>query len=285
MKANVYTESNHRRDVSMDGIDRSASYQGTHGHSSYSSPQIPQYPQQSASPAPVQQPQQYSQQVPPPFTSQNSYTGSGSRYAPPANGTLPRAHEVFRLPENANRLIPDQVREQYQRDEYGHVLFFSAPPVDTLPPVKDGTPLMHSAKYLAAKLRKQIEVKEKRKAAGLEEDPTDSELGKPAVRKVKQDPMKEDPSLLRKISETREQALGLWINQLRNSTDRIYQDIYGEHWEEGKSYEQDKLRAAQRQEKARRVALQSSQRDIDARSSVSLEGSGIFKDDYEPMLG
>ncbi len=75
-----------------------------------------------------------------------------------------RPYEVFRLSEQANAQIPEEVRQLYQQDEQGNVLFFTAPPVDVLPPTKEGSALSHTARYLAERLRRKMAWREKRKA-------------------------------------------------------------------------------------------------------------------------
>ena len=252
---------------------------------SYASTQPPQYHQPSASPAPIHHHHQYAQQA------SNSYTPPvdqhatpQNRYAPvqraPASDTgYPRADEVFRLPENANLAIPEEVRKQFQQDEQGHVLFFTAPPLDTLPPVKPGSAVGHTAKYLAARLRTQIEAKEKRKAAGVPEDGVEAEKQIASKRTKRVD---EDPDLAQKIITTREEALRLWTQQMRNGTDRMYQDLYGPHWEEGKHYEGELLRVKQAETRKAEEELRTSRQAREQARKVSLAPSTSFKDDWDP---
>lgn len=71
--------------------------------------------------------------------------------------------EVFHLADAANSSIPPEIREQFHQDQHGHILFFTAPPVDAAPPVKAGAALGHSARYLAAKAKREATLAEKRK--------------------------------------------------------------------------------------------------------------------------
>jgi chromatin structure-remodeling complex subunit RSC1/2 len=83
--------------------------------------------------------------------------------APPAvyNPNAPRPVEVFHLSDVANAAIPEDIRKQFHCDDNGHVLFFSAPPVDYIP--SSTQKLGHSLKYLAAKEERQIKVEERKR--------------------------------------------------------------------------------------------------------------------------
>ncbi|KAI7119027.1 hypothetical protein KC352_g33420, partial [Hortaea werneckii] len=71
---------------------------------------------------PPQQPTTLSSGIPPaPSTYAPRPTTASYRDPPPI--------EVYVLPDHANFSIPNEIREQYQRDEQGRVLFFAAPPV------------------------------------------------------------------------------------------------------------------------------------------------------------
>jgi chromatin structure-remodeling complex subunit RSC1/2 len=84
---------------------------------------------------------------------------------PPAGYKAPQPVEVFVLNDHANLSIPQEIREQFQRDEKGRVLFFTAPPLNVDQPLtSDGRLLGHSARYLAAKAKKDTMKAKKRKA-------------------------------------------------------------------------------------------------------------------------
>ena len=263
-------------------------YPGKAGHTnpaaSYPSSQLPQYPQQSVSPAPAPN-AQYPHPTPnslnqPP----NRYDTPQSRYAPPQRSQAPdtghpRPDEVFRLPEAANLAIPEEVRKEFQQDEYGNVLFFTAPPVDTLAPVKPGSAVGHTARYLADKLRAQIAAKEKRKPDGELEESADG-VTQTKAKKIKWEDG--DVSLNERISSTKFDAFQLLIQQMQNSTDRIYQDIYGADWEEGKKLRGESLKADQ-------LEAQRAREELDARRRQRVEDrklpparTRVFQDDWDP---
>ncbi len=167
----AYDTTNNRNPDTAEKAERSAPLNMSNQHHAYNSPQGAQYNQHSASPAPIHHPHQLTHQ---PSNTYNqpldTYATPPGRYAPPQSGAYPRPSEVYRLPENANQLIPQDIRDQFQQDEHGHILFFTSPPVDTLPPVKPGSAIGHTAKYLAAKHRDKLAANEKRKAAALTEE-------------------------------------------------------------------------------------------------------------------
>ncbi|KIW11041.1 hypothetical protein PV08_10340 [Exophiala spinifera] len=78
-------------------------------------------------------------------------TPAYNQYAPQVSE--PRGSEVYVLSNIANESIPKHIRDNFPQDDEGRVLFFTKPP--TLPdPVvrgRDGQPLAHTEKYLAAK--------------------------------------------------------------------------------------------------------------------------------------
>ena len=252
---------------------------------SYVSTQVPQYPQHSTSPAPIQHPHQYTQQ------SANNFTPSVDHYATPQNrytpaqrpphseSAYPRPDEVFRLPENANLAIPEDIRSRFQQDEQGHVLFFTAPPLDTLQPVKPGSAVGHTAEYLAAKLRAQIRGNEKRKVAVLLEEGVEG--GQDVVAK-KLEHEEDKLRLTKKIKTTRDQALKLWIKQMESGTNAIYQDLYGIHWKEGKKNESELLMAKQAEASEERRRIEDMKWRREELRKVSLEPATVFKDDWDP---
>ncbi|PGH16103.1 hypothetical protein AJ80_05318 [Polytolypa hystricis UAMH7299] len=79
----------------------------------------------------------------------------------------PRPVEAFHLSDTANAAIPAEIREQFQRDDQGHVLFFTTPPLDIVPRPQQG--LQHSLRYLAAKEERKKLIASKR-ARALEEE-------------------------------------------------------------------------------------------------------------------
>lgn len=256
---------------------------------------IPQYHQHSASPAPVHHPHQYTQQTPSSYTQPHPAAASSSHldhYATPnryanqrvAGPSVPaqRLPEVGHLPENANLAIPEDTRNQFQQDENGHVLWFTSPPVDTLPPTKPHSTIGHTARYLAEKIRRRKALMEKRKAEGVAEE-EDSEPPQPLMKKARYGG---DGDLQQQINDLTVEALWRWNEQMQEGTDRIYQSLYGEHWEEGKKYELEKLAKAQADERKRQAEAAKTKRESDFwdAAKASCADTGVYKDDWDPRF-
>lgn len=142
---------------------------------------------------------------------------------PPAagyNAALPPPIEVWHLPDSANVSIPEDIRQQFQCDEHGRVLFFTAPPAAT----ESITQLSHTAKYLAFKSKREEMLREKRKRDSLNSG-GEIEARKRAKSEevVMQGRVKE---------EVRRKTLKVMEDALADATVAEYQAMYGEGWKE-----------------------------------------------------
>lgn len=177
------------------------------------------------------------------------------------------------LNDSANAQIPEDIREQFHRDEKGRVLFFTSPPVDTLAPTKKGDAVGHSLKYMAEKLRRADIIK--RKKADLLNKKTDEamDVDQPALKKPKQE---EDEVKQEDVEKLRDRALLMLINQMNEGTDEIYKDMYGDEWEEGKKYELEKLAALQAEHRRQEAAREEHERQVLERERIELKRGGVF---------
>ncbi|KAJ9499363.1 hypothetical protein H2202_004946 [Exophiala xenobiotica] len=77
-----------------------------------------------------------------------------------------RGTEVYVLSNIANESIPKHIRDRFPQDDEGRVLFFTQPPVlpDTVVRGRDGQPLAHTEKYLAAKAERDKIVATRKRA-------------------------------------------------------------------------------------------------------------------------
>lgn len=184
---------------------------GYHG-----SPAAPQYA--------VQQPAHFSGHNFPPARTQSVSAPQPAPLPPPPqpapvyNPNAPRPVEVYHLNDAANNAIPPEVRSQFHCDEQGHVLFFSAPPLDLVPPAE--TKLSHSLKYLAAKEERRKKVTEyKRKF--LEEKAQREESRK----RQRAD---EEDTLARQVETLLPRALLRLTDEMAAGTAQLYKDLYGD---------------------------------------------------------
>lgn len=154
-----------------------------------------------------------------PSTSYQAQPSSGvppslAQYAPrPSTASSyrdPPPIEVYTLPDHANLSIPPEIREQYQRDEFGHVLFFTAPPVCTSNGASDSLG-GHSVRYLAEKARRAEQLAQKRKEQELQ-----LQKDKRVAKKARLDTDRQTDV---EIEALKRRALGVLEAQLAQSVD------------------------------------------------------------------
>jgi chromatin structure-remodeling complex subunit RSC1/2 len=158
---------------------------------------------------------------------------------PPAGYKAPQPVEVFVLNDHANASIPQEIREQFQRDEKGRVLFFTAPPLNVDQPLtKDGRALGHSARYLAARAKKEAMKAAKRKAE--EAGATEREA---AAKKSKLD---DEAKFKQAVSQLGTKALKALEDQLASATKAELEALFNGQTKEGLASVLDQLTEAQR---------------------------------------
>ena len=274
--------------------------------STYNPSATSQSHQHSASPAPLPHSASYSHK--PPNYSQSHISNASlgnqhlSRYdphsapqtsarqsssntsVPVTNINGPKASDVWTLGEHANAAIPSDIREQFQCDDKGRVLFFTTPPIDTEQSPKLEAPVGHSAKYLAHRLRREMALREKRKAAGVPEegeDPDAQHLTKKP--KVTLAATTSDEEFQREVVDLKEKAIDIWVKQMTSGTEAIYQNIYGADWDDG--FKMQKQRLAKIQEDARRkqAELRASEAKRRERAKVAWS-TDVYLDDWGTMF-
>ncbi|KAF2679149.1 Bromodomain-containing protein [Lentithecium fluviatile CBS 122367] len=138
----------------------------------------------------------------------------------PVGYKAPQPVEVYILPDHANASIPADVREQFQRDEQGRVLFFTAPPVNSSSIVKkEGEALGHSARYLALKAKRDAERAAKRKA-----DEANAAEREEAAKRAR---VEAEQKLKKDIDQLRAKAMHALEDQLKNATVRDLELLIG----------------------------------------------------------
>jgi len=301
--ASNYDTPNYRRDSQGDAImggsfNQSSTTGATPSHNNHAqgyNSALPQYHQNSASPAPIQHPHQFTQQPSNTYSQSqhssvgvsqvNHYSTPLNRYAPPASQRIPgvnvnsqRQTEVWHLPENANLAIPEEIRNQFQQDAQGHVLFWTAPPGDTMAPVKPGSAIGHTARYLADKIRAKRAAQLKRKAEGLLEG--EEEQSYPVAKKIQKATGDVDPQ---QIEDLKVKALQKWTEQMQAGTN-IYKKLYGRHWEEGKKYELEKLAKKQADHRIQQMEFEAARAQHMSnweKAHTAVTDSGVYRDDYD----
>jgi len=150
---------------------------------------------------------------------------------------VPRQIEVYTLPDQANSAIPADIRSQFHRDEYGRIIFYTAPPLDANPVPEEKQSLGHSLEYLANKARNKEEVAKKRKAREAELEAEASARLK--FRKADEEEKKQ------LILDQRMKALNKWCVDMNNGTDDLYKQLHGDQWKEMREFDLYKLAAQQ----------------------------------------
>jgi len=200
-------------------------------------------------------------------TGRNSIT-VGNAYNPP------RPVEVYHLSDAANLSIPEDIREQFHRDEHGHVLFFSTPPLDTLPPVKHGQAVGNSVRYLAAKAKRDEAIKEKRKR---EQDAVEEQQS--LAKKTKQE---EEAALAGQVQVLTGKALQLLVKDMQEGTEGLYRAMLGDKWEDGMQADKSRLQKVQAEERRRMSEIEENRKKMTERQMISLKGAGgLYLDDVD----
>lgn len=156
----------------------------------------------------------------------------------PSGYKAPQPVEVYVLNDYANASIPQDVREQFQRDEKGRVLFFTAPPLNVEPPLtKDGRVIGHSARFLASKAKKDASRAEKRSANEANVDKREA-----AAKKAKAD---DEAQLTTAVTNLGLKALKALENQLAQATKLELEESFGTRVKQGVALVVDQIVEAQ----------------------------------------
>lgn len=146
---------------------------------------------------------------------------------------VPRAPEVYTLAANLDAAIPDEVREQFQRDENGRVLFFTAPPLnrDTGGVAEQYAGLGHSVRHLASikQLREERARKRKERDEALAREQA---ANKKQAAAVEADAARRAESELKNQTERLEQFLLDWSAEMVRGTEQLEASLGGAGWKE-----------------------------------------------------
>ncbi|KAK8254489.1 chromatin structure-remodeling complex protein-like protein rsc1 [Phyllosticta capitalensis] len=181
--------------------------------------------------------------------------------------------EVYRLDDHTNATIPQHLRDQFQQDEQGRLLLFTAPPLDVLPPLPDDVdpaPLGHSAQYLAARKKRAAMIAEKRKR---EEEAAPGRAAQEATAKKARIEQAARDLQLRAV-ELAGKATGAIESHLAQATVTDLRALYGEGWKDHLNSDIERLLAMQ--QKARKAEEERREREREReereRERVRIEG-------------
>jgi chromatin structure-remodeling complex subunit RSC1/2 len=183
------------------------------------------------------------------------------------NPNAPRPVEVFHLSDAANAAIPEDIRDQFHCDDHGRVLFFSAPPVDFIPPSKQK--LGHSLKYLATKEEHQKKVEErKRKLADERMEREDA---------AKRQRAEVDSELAARAEALTGKAVETLVQRIVTGTDQLYGYLHrprDEIMDLDGTRERGAVADRQAVEQTQQIQAQSAQDGL-----VNLKGTALYLDE------
>lgn len=210
--------------------------------------------------------------VPPPPSQYGAYPTNRvhpTAAAPIYNPNAPRPIEVYHLNDAANSAIPADIRSQFHCDAQGHVLFFSVPPLDLIPP--PGQKLSHSLKYLASKEERAKKVAERKRKLAEEQ------RGREEIAKRQR--ADEETELARRIEALTPKAIENLVQQVVSGTDQFYKTLYDDQAES--------VRAADEKVRENRIQADCANDQLIAQIQaqtkdegfVSLKGSAMYLGD------
>lgn len=131
------------------------------------------------------------------------------------NPNAPRPIEAFHLNDLANAAIPADIRQQFHCDDQGHILFFSTPPLDIVPPAQQK--LGHSLKYLAARdeRRKAVDQRKRQRLQDSEE----------LYERLKRARIEEAETLAARVATLTNKAVEAMAAQINSGTIQIYKAL------------------------------------------------------------
>lgn len=176
----------------------------------------------------------------------------------------PRAPEAYTLSDAANAAIPADIRAQFHKDEYGHVIFYTSPPLDVNPVPEETRTLGHSLRYLADKARHKEELEKKRKARA-------AQLEIEALEKMKR--MKaNNGSKIDLAARQNVKALSSWSEQMEKGTDEMYMQMYGENWKEMRVLHLQKLALEQAEATEKQIDVEAFLKETKGDRDVKITG-------------
>lgn len=91
-----------------------------------------------------------------------------------------------------------------------------------------------------------------------------------------------DEGLAGQIDSLRNEALQVLIDQMQEGTEAIYKSLYGSEWEDGAKFEAAKTAKRQAEAQGRMAAAAELKRKREENETVSLTGTGVYLDDFDP---
>jgi chromatin structure-remodeling complex subunit RSC1/2 len=160
------------------------------------------------------------------------------------------------LEHYADAAIPSDVKQWFQTDDQGKVVWFTAPPGNLVEPKRG---LEHSAKYLAWRVKQDEQVARLRRERELEEaEKRERERERDEARRKSGEARKEaGPD----IEELKRRAVKMFEEQLSDVLVLDYKRRFGENWKEAADAELRRLQELQVDEAKAREEVGKVQRE------------------------
>lgn len=185
------------------------------------------------------------------------------------NPNAPKPIETFHLRDNSNVRVPPDIREHFQCDNKGRVVFFSTPPLDIVATGHQG--LGHSIRYLAAKEERQKRIAEKKKQEAAKQQQSDAEAA------AKRQKTEEAANYQEQINNLTKDAWNSLSEKINEGTKEFYNLHYGDSAASLMALDRQRNRELQDAEKAKATKARPNH-DI-WESFTSLKRSWMSRDD------
>lgn len=208
----------------------------------------------------------YSATQPAPYA---AYSANRLPAAPVYNPHAPRPAEVFHLVDTANSAIPEDIRRQFHCDEDGHILFFTAPPLDIIPATQPK--LGHSLKYLAAKEDRQKKVTERKRKLAEDQKQRDEE--------AKRRRADEETALAARVEALAPKAIACMLQRVASGTDELYQMPSHDQADSSRAAAVEACESRIQADRLARQQIEQIQAQSRKDGFVSLKGSAMYLGD------
>jgi chromatin structure-remodeling complex subunit RSC1/2 len=208
--------------------------------------------------------------APPQYSTYLTNRAHPTAAAPPVyNPNAPRPIEVYHLNDAANSAIPADIRSQFHCDAQGHVLFFSVPPLDLIPPSEQK--LSHSLKYLASKEERAKKVAERKRKLAEEQREREE-----TAKRQRADEVTE---LARRIEALTPKAIESMVEQVVSGTDQFYKTLYDDQAESVRAADEKVRESRIQADRASDQLIAQIQAQTKDEGFVSLKGSAMYLGD------
>ena len=175
--------------------------------------------------------------------------------------------------------IPPEIRNQFQRDEYGNILFFTAPPVylpsgtgKTEQSSKHNKLLGHSITYSATKVRSAESIAQRRK---------EHEAAKATALASKRKRLASEAAEAEaQLERLKRRAFEVLEDQLAGAVRGDMETLYGDKWCAMIGTDLERLGQAQIEERRKLEGIEKHRHEIEAKKAVRLGAAGTLMDDF-----